>query len=247
MRKKLVFFVAGNIQYRDMFKERGWEETRDMNEADLVQFTGGEDVSPHLYGELRHPRTGNNPARDEREKLIFDQALEVGVPMAGICRGGQFLNVMNKGSMWQHVDGHTGKHVAHVNGFVGDVEVSSTHHQMMRPSKAVEHLILMTASKSKIKECMNDIGNEGQIIRRYVSEKHREDDVEAVYYPDTKSLCYQPHPEFDNVKACRDVYFYFINNYLLKGVSWEDGSNVISSNFMKRSSVNTLYTDAIPF
>ena len=41
--------------------------------------------------------------------------------------------------------------------------------------------------------------------------------MEAVFYPETKSLCFQPHPEFNTFGGleCREAYFFFINNYLL--------------------------------
>lgn len=56
-------------------------------EADLVIFTGGEDVDPSLYNEPRHPRTSSNITRDIREKDIYEYCLDKKIPMLGICRG----------------------------------------------------------------------------------------------------------------------------------------------------------------
>lgn len=238
-----VFIIGGNYEYRSMFSERGWEIVDNLYDCDLVQFTGGEDVSPHLYDEPRHPKTGNNPARDEKETLIFKQSLELGLPMAGICRGGQFLNVMSGGKMWQHVNNHTGTHKATVSGYVGEVIVSSTHHQMMRPPDDIEHIVLMTANLSTNKECM--MGSEGNsnIVRRYIGAKNTEDDVESVYYPDTNCLCYQPHPEFHGFGRCRDIYFHFIENYLMPKVSFRDGVEVIQKNYARNSTVISLFEE----
>jgi len=66
-----------------------------------VVFTGGADVSPFMYGEKKLSVTCNDEHRDEQEKLFFERYTKV--PKVGICRGGQFLNVMNGGKMWQHV------------------------------------------------------------------------------------------------------------------------------------------------
>lgn len=218
---KKVFIVGGyDSAYANMFKERGWGIASSMDEADLLQFTGGEDVSPDLYNELRHPLTGNNPVRDAMEKKVYLWAVANGIPMAGICRGGQFLNVMNGGKMWQDVDNHAiGRtHRAFAVGHIGWVNVTSTHHQMMRVNTQVEHLTLMTAKESTYRE---NVGSTGIVLKNSQFGGKFDDDVESVYYPNTLTLCYQPHPEFNQADECRDVYFYFINNYLMAELNVE--------------------------
>ncbi len=74
----------------------------DPGSIKLVCFTGGSDVSPELYGH-RNLESGCNKARDEKEVLIFEMAKKHGIPMTGICRGSQFLNVMCGGTMVQHL------------------------------------------------------------------------------------------------------------------------------------------------
>ena len=224
MTKKV--WIVGNLTrgpYAEMFKERGWQVVDNIDEADLIQFTGGEDVSPNLYNELRHPRTSCNPIRDNNEKDIFQWGVANGIPMTGICRGGQFLNVMNGGKMWQDVDGHaTGhNHRAFALGHIGWVNVTSTHHQMMRPNTSIEHLVLMTAAESKYRE---NVGSTGTVLKQTQFDGKYNDDVESVYYPNTGTLCYQPHPEFFGKDAveCRDVYFYFLNNYLMAELDIEE-------------------------
>ena len=108
-----VFVVGSSFgAYHDMFRRYGWEIAKSYDEADLLQYTGGEDVSPSLYGRTKHPRSYINRERDMRERIIFLRALKDGKPQAGICRGGQFLNVMCGGSLWQDVNNHAiaGKH-----------------------------------------------------------------------------------------------------------------------------------------
>lgn len=239
MLKKLVYIVGGDYAYADMFKSRGWDVTKDMNIADLVQFTGGEDVNPALYNEQPHRTTHFNARRDEKEVELYEKCIRMGIPMTGICRGGQFLNVMNGGSMWQNVDGHGGKHIANVAGYIGDVLVSSTHHQMMRPKG--DYIVLMTARMSTRKEHMG----EGYVITRHIGGHNVEDDIECVYYPDTHSLCYQPHPEFNNVNECRDVYFHFINNYLLSNTTMEDSAQRMIDARMQKAHVASIISNTV--
>ncbi len=214
MTKKLsVFIVQTDPYYTTMFKNRGWEVVNNINDADLVQFTGGSDVSPSMYKEARHPATQSNPERDKKEALIFEQAKELAIPMAGICRGGQFLNVMNNGKMWQDVNHHGSPHPAVIVGFNKTIEVSSTHHQMMKPDHFTDSIILLTANESTKKEYMSA----NHVVSRLVTKDYPEDDVEAVYYPRSNALCFQPHPEYPGYDDCQDVYFWFIHNYLLTG------------------------------
>ena len=132
--KSKVFVVGHDFGISSMFQQRGWEASS-LEDANLVVFTGGADVDPSLYGEENFA-SHSTLARDQREKTIYNQALELGKCMAGICRGGQFLNVMNGGKMIQHVDGHaTGRDHKLTDRVTGEEHsVTSTHHQMMIPN-----------------------------------------------------------------------------------------------------------------
>ncbi len=74
---------------------------------DGLVIAGGPDVEPVRYGAEPHPRTGP-PAqeRDAWELALIDAALTAGVPLLGICRGMQLLNVALGGTLVQHLDGH---------------------------------------------------------------------------------------------------------------------------------------------
>lgn len=75
--------------------------------VDGVVLAGGPDVEPARYGAEREPRTGP-PARerDAWELALIDAALAAGVPLLGVCRGMQLLNVALGGTLVQHIDGH---------------------------------------------------------------------------------------------------------------------------------------------
>lgn len=64
--------------------------------------SGGEDVEPRRYGEAPIPDLYDvNPARDAMEWRALDAALERGMPVLGICRGMQVLNVYFGGTLYQ--------------------------------------------------------------------------------------------------------------------------------------------------
>ncbi|MFI6935000.1 gamma-glutamyl-gamma-aminobutyrate hydrolase family protein [Streptomyces sp. NPDC050287] len=74
---------------------------------DGLVIAGGPDVEPARYGAERAPRTGPPaPARDAWELALIDAALAARVPLLGICRGMQLLNVALGGTLVQHIDGH---------------------------------------------------------------------------------------------------------------------------------------------
>jgi GMP synthase-like glutamine amidotransferase len=184
---KTVYIEDGSYAYAALFKRLGFAITKVLEEASLVCFTGGADVSPDMYGDKQHPFTQNDEWRDAKEERLFHATKDLNIPMVGICRGGQFLNVMSGGRMYQHVQAHTRSHLI-TDARTGEtVYVSSTHHQMIMPSpKAV---IVATAALGGEREWYD-----GDVFKKDVSKE----DIEVVYYPDTKALCFQPHPEFSS-------------------------------------------------
>jgi gamma-glutamyl-gamma-aminobutyrate hydrolase PuuD len=153
------------------------------DEIVLVVFTGGADVTPALYGEKANPRTGNSPQRDEFEAKVFKRALELGKNMAGICRGSQFLCAMSGGKLVQHITGHGGNHdVRTDDGRL--IQVSSTHHQMQLPPDNAVPVAWANPARSTCYE-----GPPGV-------DYHPDREHDVVWYPTTKGLGMQYHPEF---------------------------------------------------
>lgn len=203
-------FIVGN-QYHHYFQEmylsRGHKIAATIAEADVVQFTGGEDIAPSLYGEHTHDYTGPNTARDRLELAAYEEAQKLGKFCAGVCRGGQLLNVLSGGSMYQHVSKHGGGggHGA-VDVETGDVfPVSSLHHQMMILGDGGKLLAKSQEVRSPVKLGMTKI-NSGTAEEVVTTDDDVE--VEACYYSSTRSFCYQPHPEFVTADhPCRNWYF----------------------------------------
>lgn len=82
--------------------EDGVDETLDA--LDGLIFSGGSDLDPELYGEEPHPETfGVHRDRDRAEVGLLRAALERDMPVLGICRGIQVLNVARGGVLQQHL------------------------------------------------------------------------------------------------------------------------------------------------
>ncbi|MFD5798714.1 gamma-glutamyl-gamma-aminobutyrate hydrolase family protein [Streptomyces diastatochromogenes] len=78
-----------------------------VERLDGLVIAGGPDVDPSRYDAERSPRTGPPaPERDAWELALIEAALTAGVPVLGICRGMQLLNVALGGTLVQHMDGH---------------------------------------------------------------------------------------------------------------------------------------------
>jgi putative glutamine amidotransferase len=115
---------------------------------DGLIFPGGLDVDPAAYGEAPHPKTEVNAELDRHELATARLALESEMPILGICRGQQLLNVALGGSLVQHIEEHQ-RH-AEPRGTLAhglrieprsrlaellettDTQVNSLHHQAVR-------------------------------------------------------------------------------------------------------------------
>lgn len=75
--------------------------------ADGICLSGGGDIDPGRYGEADVACNDDiDPARDELELALARRAIERDLPVLGICRGFQLLNVAFGGRLVQHADGH---------------------------------------------------------------------------------------------------------------------------------------------
>jgi putative glutamine amidotransferase len=83
-----------------------------LDGLDGLLITGGTDVDPAAYGQQPHPSTDQpGHQRDAWEFALLDAALKRDLPVLGICRGAQVLNVALGGTLHQHlpdVIGHSG-------------------------------------------------------------------------------------------------------------------------------------------
>jgi putative glutamine amidotransferase len=100
---------------------------RVLDGLDGLVLTGGRDVDPASYGQPPHPTT-DEPARerDAWELALVLRALERGLPVLGICRGAQILNVALGGTLHQHLPDVVGHNWHQAGNAVFNTSVIST-------------------------------------------------------------------------------------------------------------------------
>jgi gamma-glutamyl-gamma-aminobutyrate hydrolase PuuD len=143
---------------------------------DALCLVGGDDVAPELYGAERHTATGRrHQRRDAVELALVRAAVERDLPVLGICRGIQLLNVAYGGTLVQHIeevvdqrphraadDAYGIHHVTTVEGsrlrqIVGErIEIHSHHHQGI--GRVGEGLAVTAAADDGIIEGLEDAG-----------------------------------------------------------------------------------------
>lgn len=82
------------------------ERSAALAAMDGLLLSGGADVDPARYGEPVAGSRGLEPGRDALEAEAFAGAAAGGVPVLGVCRGMQVINVLCGGSLVQHLEGH---------------------------------------------------------------------------------------------------------------------------------------------
>ncbi|MBI4310765.1 MAG: gamma-glutamyl-gamma-aminobutyrate hydrolase family protein [Chloroflexi bacterium] len=131
--------------------------------ATALLLSGGRDVDPARYGATPDPAAGLrlDPARDAMEFALLRHALERDLPVYGICRGMQLLNVAFGGRLIQDIPGHTaengagpdadsahhmvflsiGSKLAAIMGSGGFMRLNSRHHQGLREAQKAPTLL----------------------------------------------------------------------------------------------------------
>jgi putative glutamine amidotransferase len=80
-----------------------------LDRIDALVLGGGADIDPETHGGDPHAETvGSNPDRDRFEVALALEALDRGMPLLGVCRGMQILNVACGGTLDQHLPDRLG-------------------------------------------------------------------------------------------------------------------------------------------
>lgn len=127
---KKVFVVGCQTSYARWIYDSTLVDN--IEDADIVLFTGGEDVDPSLYGAKAHDSVWSNPTRDEFEVNTFKKIKTTQLAV-GICRGLQLFNVLNGGTLVQDVNNHWISDTHEIHNELNRYEIKSLHHQMVYP------------------------------------------------------------------------------------------------------------------
>lgn len=85
-----------------------------VSQLDGLVMTGGEDIDPKYYGEENHPQLGEvNYERDSYDLTLVKLAIEHNIPILGICRGLQLINVAMGGTLYQDLPSQHSQEINH--------------------------------------------------------------------------------------------------------------------------------------
>jgi putative glutamine amidotransferase len=148
-----------------------------LDAVDGLVLIGGPDLGVDLYGASEaHPETGvKEELRDAYEAALGREARERGLPVLGICRGMQLLNVLAGGSLTQHLaevvdmaphrpgPGTFGRHPVDIDALSGlhellgdEVTVHSTHHQGVSEEQVGDGLRIAARAPDGTVEAVED-------------------------------------------------------------------------------------------
>jgi putative glutamine amidotransferase len=161
------------------------DELLDM--LDALILAGGSDIDPASYGARPHPETrGTRPERDRFELALGTRVLERDMPVLGICRGMEMLNVIQGGTLNQHLGLELHRHTP---------GVFTDHRVELEPGSLAARVVgaELTEVKSAHHQGVEELG-EGVVISG-----HADDGVvEAIELPDRSfAVGVLWHPEED--------------------------------------------------
>lgn len=188
------------------------EIVKNIEDCDLLFLEGGGDVGSEMYGEKQSRYLSPDRRRDKIEKELYLKALELGKPVWGTCRGLQLIGAMNGCKMVQHQPGQG--YIHGMKTYDGkELAMSSMHHNAIVPYVLPEKdykILSWTEGLSSFHWDAEDkeILSNGEV------------EVEACYFPKTRSIgvqghpeCLYPEPQFnDTIEWCRELLFKVLNN-----------------------------------
>lgn len=178
-----IYHVAGWENYSNWIENR--IIVKNIEEADMVVFEGGEDVSPEYYNEPAHKTTSPNKARDIKEWKEMQLAVSLNKPILCICRGAQLACAFAGGRLVQHMENND--YIHPIKTSTGEsITVTSLHHQAQFPFVLPEtdYKILGWAEN----ESSYHLDGEDK-------EMNPPKECEIVYYTKLNCLGIQSHPE----------------------------------------------------
>jgi len=110
-----------------------------LGRLDGIVLSGGPDLEPSVYGQPAHAELGpTEPPIDEFELSLCKAAIVAGMPVLGICRGMQLLNVACGGTLHQHLPDVAGEQIAHRHP---EAELAAMHEVDITPGSTLAQII----------------------------------------------------------------------------------------------------------
>jgi putative glutamine amidotransferase len=176
----------------------------ELRKDNILVLWGGEDIGTEIYNQVpnKYVHIWKMSERDREEITLTKEAIALGIPILGICRGAQLLCCLTGGWLVQHIENHvTNKHSVICENEPSKFFTNSCHHQMMVPN--ADQKVLAYAPETRgVVEADNNIR-----IERV---------PEVVHFPKIRALGIQGHPEWPSMpKPFNDYCEQLISDLLL--------------------------------
>ena len=116
-----------------------------LESLDGIVFSGGGDVDPAHWGAERHPATEIDAVRDTAELMLMRAALDLDIPLLGVCRGMQVMAVAGGGTLHQHLPdiiGHDRHRAAPgTDAMAADASAYGRHDVVIKPDSRAHALL----------------------------------------------------------------------------------------------------------
>jgi putative glutamine amidotransferase len=116
-----------------------------LNLADGIILTGGEDIYPLMYNDTNNIKLSGefDFRRDTLEKKLFDYAFNNKLPLIGVCRGMQMINVVSGGTLFGDLPTEIGDSIMHRNN--GEVM-----HNIMVTNNNIDNISMIFPVNGKV-------------------------------------------------------------------------------------------------
>lgn len=174
--------------------------------ADGILLPGGGDVDPEIFNGTPHKKVyGISSGRDHIELELVRYARERSIPLFGICRGCQVINVGFGGTLFTHLDDQFGKDVQHSNHFYNNLPHTVS---IQSGTKLAKMIFKQTIQVNSLHHQGIDRLGSGLVVNAVASDGL----VEGVEVPgDTFLMAVQWHPEaLPEDESARALFTHFI-------------------------------------
>jgi len=174
------------------------DPVRYLERLDALLLSGGGDVEPARYGVARQPETHPpERRRDDLELALADGAMSRGLPVLGICRGLQLLNVAGGGTLNQHVPGHARYDVpGDVPTDSIDIEAGTLAHELYGSAHKINSLHHQTVDQVA----------DGWIV----AARSADGTIEVIELPGRPAIGVQWHPELMATRSSDPLFAWLV-------------------------------------